>query len=146
MSVELNPSLYLLAHLFSVLSCFPSRTSLWCEGWSSWLTVCLERAVSVGKKQTNKHTLIPRVPIKSSWFTLIGLSLDHVPITVASDSGLGHAPTPGAGHSSPLPEPGALRVGKVRFLIKAPGALPRKRGMNTGRQQLQTSTIIYSLI
>ena len=130
MSVELNPSLYLLAYLFSILSWFPSRTSLWCEGWSSWSTVSLERAVSVGNKQANKHTLSPRVPIKSSRFTLIGRSLDHVPIsepiTVASDSGLGHVPTPGAGDSSPLPEPGALRVGKVRFPKKLQVLFPER--------------------
>ena len=58
----------------------------------------------VGENKTK--TLIPRVPIKSSRLTLIGLRLDHVPIsepiTVVHGSGLGQVPTPRAGDNSPL--------------------------------------------
>lgn len=58
----------------------------------------------VGENKTK--TLIPRVPIKSSRLTVIGLTLGHVPISepiaVVHGSGLGHVPTPGAGDNSPL--------------------------------------------
>lgn len=104
MTVGLNPFLPLLALHFSVLNWFIGRAFLWGEGWNSWLTVSLEITVMVGENKTK--TLIPRVPIKSSRLTLIGLMLDHVPIsepiTVVHGSGLGHVPTPGAGDNSPL--------------------------------------------
>ena len=58
----------------------------------------------VGENKTK--TLIPRVPIKSSRLTVIGLTLGHVaisePIAVVHGSGLGHVPTPEAGDNSPL--------------------------------------------